>query len=228
MLRQAHDLLTTPTHPSLTPVPTSATQALAMPSSVRAGNLKDPDVADLFCKDDPEKLFADLREIGHGSFGAVYFVSPLQTCQHTFVDLLSSFCCGVPRRPHLIQTSGPLRPSLPQTGRGCHTLLLIHPRKRKRFSSVASDDEYRFKHLERTPLHSSGPFGPLLDPAGPSCSLCRPCWFSGPCWTLCPPLDPANLCGPCLSFWRPRGSCAPDGTDLPSAGALVLNPSRSG
>uniref|UniRef100_A0A7N6A7U8 non-specific serine/threonine protein kinase n=1 Tax=Anabas testudineus TaxID=64144 RepID=A0A7N6A7U8_ANATE len=44
-----------------------------MPSNARAGNLKDPDVADLFCKDDPEKLFADLREIGHGSFGAVYF-----------------------------------------------------------------------------------------------------------------------------------------------------------
>lgn len=45
-----------------------------MPSSVRAGNLKDPDVAELFYRDDPEKLFADLREIGHGSFGAVYFV----------------------------------------------------------------------------------------------------------------------------------------------------------
>uniref|UniRef100_A0A672HL41 non-specific serine/threonine protein kinase n=1 Tax=Salarias fasciatus TaxID=181472 RepID=A0A672HL41_SALFA len=44
-----------------------------MPSNARAGNLKDPDVADLFCKDDPEKLFVDLREIGHGSFGAVYF-----------------------------------------------------------------------------------------------------------------------------------------------------------
>uniref|UniRef100_A0A3B3UHJ8 non-specific serine/threonine protein kinase n=1 Tax=Poecilia latipinna TaxID=48699 RepID=A0A3B3UHJ8_9TELE len=39
----------------------------------RAGSLKDPDVADLFCRDDPEKLFTDLREIGHGSFGAVYF-----------------------------------------------------------------------------------------------------------------------------------------------------------
>lgn len=50
-------------------------QALAMPSGARAGNIKDPEVADLFCKDDPEKLFADLREIGHGSFGAVYFVS---------------------------------------------------------------------------------------------------------------------------------------------------------
>lgn len=53
----------------------SILQALAMPSNARAGNLKDPEVADLFCKDDPEKLFTDLREIGHGSFGAVYFVS---------------------------------------------------------------------------------------------------------------------------------------------------------
>uniref|UniRef100_A0AAX7VRG9 non-specific serine/threonine protein kinase n=1 Tax=Astatotilapia calliptera TaxID=8154 RepID=A0AAX7VRG9_ASTCA len=53
----------------------SILQALAMPSNARAGNLKDPEVADLFCKDDPEKLFTDLREIGHGSFGAVYFVN---------------------------------------------------------------------------------------------------------------------------------------------------------
>lgn len=45
-----------------------------MPSSVRAGSLKDPEVAELFFKEDPEKLFSDLREIGHGSFGAVYFV----------------------------------------------------------------------------------------------------------------------------------------------------------
>uniref|UniRef100_A0A667XYF6 non-specific serine/threonine protein kinase n=1 Tax=Myripristis murdjan TaxID=586833 RepID=A0A667XYF6_9TELE len=52
--------------------------ALAMPSSARAGNLKDPEVADLFYRDDPEKLFADLREIGHGSFGAVYFVSSIE------------------------------------------------------------------------------------------------------------------------------------------------------
>uniref|UniRef100_A0A667XRR4 non-specific serine/threonine protein kinase n=1 Tax=Myripristis murdjan TaxID=586833 RepID=A0A667XRR4_9TELE len=49
--------------------------------SARAGNLKDPEVADLFYRDDPEKLFADLREIGHGSFGAVYFVSSIEGCQ---------------------------------------------------------------------------------------------------------------------------------------------------
>lgn len=53
----------------------NAHQALAMPSSVRAGSLKDPEVAELFFREDPEKLFTDLREIGHGSFGAVYFVS---------------------------------------------------------------------------------------------------------------------------------------------------------
>ena len=36
---------------------------------------KDPELADLFFKDDPEDVFCDLHEIGHGSFGAVYFVS---------------------------------------------------------------------------------------------------------------------------------------------------------
>ena len=46
-----------------------------MPSLPKAGSLKDPHVANLFCKDDPEKIFQDLREIGHGSFGAVYYVS---------------------------------------------------------------------------------------------------------------------------------------------------------
>ncbi|XP_021374678.1 serine/threonine-protein kinase TAO1-like isoform X11 [Mizuhopecten yessoensis] len=40
----------------------------------KAGSLKDPDIAGLFFfNDDPEKIFVDLREIGHGSFGAVYF-----------------------------------------------------------------------------------------------------------------------------------------------------------
>lgn len=37
---------------------------------------KDPELGDLFFKDDPEDVFCDLHEIGHGSFGAVYFVSP--------------------------------------------------------------------------------------------------------------------------------------------------------
>ncbi|XP_026754919.1 serine/threonine-protein kinase Tao isoform X2 [Galleria mellonella] len=39
----------------------------------RPGSLKDPDIAELFSKHDPDKIFEDLREIGHGSFGAVYY-----------------------------------------------------------------------------------------------------------------------------------------------------------
>ena len=37
--------------------------------------LQDPAVAALFSNKDPESRFNDLKEIGHGSFGAVYFVS---------------------------------------------------------------------------------------------------------------------------------------------------------
>nr|CAD7461409.1 unnamed protein product [Timema tahoe] len=37
------------------------------------GSLRDPEIAELFDKEDPEKIFEDLREIGHGSFGAVYY-----------------------------------------------------------------------------------------------------------------------------------------------------------
>ncbi|XP_054628416.1 serine/threonine-protein kinase TAO3 isoform X1 [Dunckerocampus dactyliophorus] len=44
-----------------------------MPSSTRKGVPKDPELAELFFKDDPEDVFCDLHEIGHGSFGAVYF-----------------------------------------------------------------------------------------------------------------------------------------------------------
>lgn len=42
---------------------------------MRKGVPKDPEIADLFYKDDPEDIFVGLHEIGHGSFGAVYFVS---------------------------------------------------------------------------------------------------------------------------------------------------------
>ncbi|XP_035037582.1 serine/threonine-protein kinase TAO2 isoform X2 [Hippoglossus stenolepis] len=60
-----------------------------MPSSSRAGNLKDPEVADLFCKDDPENLFADLREIGHGSFGAVYFARDVRNNEVVAIKKMS-------------------------------------------------------------------------------------------------------------------------------------------
>uniref|UniRef100_A0AAQ4PWF7 non-specific serine/threonine protein kinase n=1 Tax=Gasterosteus aculeatus aculeatus TaxID=481459 RepID=A0AAQ4PWF7_GASAC len=60
-----------------------------MPSSVRAGSLKDPEVSELFFKDDPEKLFSDLREIGHGSFGAVYFARDTRTNEVVAIKKMS-------------------------------------------------------------------------------------------------------------------------------------------
>ena len=44
-----------------------------MPVPPRPGSLKDPEVSELFEREDPDKIFDDLREIGHGSFGAVYY-----------------------------------------------------------------------------------------------------------------------------------------------------------
>jgi hypothetical protein len=35
----------------------------------------DSECEHLFSKEDPEKLFVELREIGHGNFGAVYYVT---------------------------------------------------------------------------------------------------------------------------------------------------------
>ena len=54
-----------------------------MPAPPRPGNLRDPEVAGLFSTDDPEKAFGELHEIGHGSFGAVYYVSILTPCKMT-------------------------------------------------------------------------------------------------------------------------------------------------
>ncbi|XP_012678445.1 serine/threonine-protein kinase TAO1 [Clupea harengus] len=60
-----------------------------MPPTNRAGSLKDPDIAELFFKEDPEKLFADLREIGHGSFGAVYFARDVRTSEVVAIKKMS-------------------------------------------------------------------------------------------------------------------------------------------
>ncbi|CAL8353342.1 unnamed protein product [Lota lota] len=60
-----------------------------MPNASRAGNLKDPEVAELFFKEDPEKLFSDLREIGHGSFGAVYFARDIRTNEVVAIKKMS-------------------------------------------------------------------------------------------------------------------------------------------
>ena len=56
----------------------------------KPGNVKDPQVVGLFNGDDPEKFYTDLREIGHGSFGAVYFVSMLLLCHCACLYCLSA------------------------------------------------------------------------------------------------------------------------------------------
>uniref|UniRef100_A0A8C2DNZ9 non-specific serine/threonine protein kinase n=1 Tax=Cyprinus carpio TaxID=7962 RepID=A0A8C2DNZ9_CYPCA len=60
-----------------------------MPATSRAGSLKDPEIAELFFKEDPEKLFTDLREIGHGSFGAVYFARDVRTAEVVAIKKMS-------------------------------------------------------------------------------------------------------------------------------------------
>uniref|UniRef100_A0A8D3CTC6 non-specific serine/threonine protein kinase n=1 Tax=Scophthalmus maximus TaxID=52904 RepID=A0A8D3CTC6_SCOMX len=51
--------------------------------------LKDPEIAELFFKEDPEKLYTDLREIGHGSFGAVYFARDGRTNEVVAIKKMS-------------------------------------------------------------------------------------------------------------------------------------------
>ncbi|KAM6165632.1 serine/threonine-protein kinase TAO3 [Erethizon dorsatum] len=56
---------------------------------MRKGVPKDPELTDLFYKDDPEELFIDLHEIGHGSFGAVYFATNAHTNEVVAVKKMS-------------------------------------------------------------------------------------------------------------------------------------------
>uniref|UniRef100_A0A671PBH9 non-specific serine/threonine protein kinase n=1 Tax=Sinocyclocheilus anshuiensis TaxID=1608454 RepID=A0A671PBH9_9TELE len=60
-----------------------------MPASVRTGTPKDSEVSELFYRDDPEKLFTDLREIGHGSFGAVYFAHDVRSNEVVAIKKMS-------------------------------------------------------------------------------------------------------------------------------------------
>ncbi|XP_070807732.1 serine/threonine-protein kinase TAO3 isoform X4 [Pituophis catenifer annectens] len=56
---------------------------------MRKGAPKDPDVAELFYKDDPQELFVGLHEIGHGSFGAVYFATNARTNEVVAIKKMS-------------------------------------------------------------------------------------------------------------------------------------------
>ncbi|XP_050738502.1 serine/threonine-protein kinase Tao-like isoform X4 [Eriocheir sinensis] len=60
-----------------------------MATLIRPGNLRNPEVADLFEREDPERLFDDLREIGHGSFGAVYYARHVATKEVVAIKKMS-------------------------------------------------------------------------------------------------------------------------------------------
>ncbi|XP_067911286.1 serine/threonine-protein kinase TAO3 isoform X2 [Heterodontus francisci] len=60
-----------------------------MPSSTRKGAVRDPELSELFFKEDPEELFVDLHEIGHGSFGAVYFARNARSSEVVAVKKMS-------------------------------------------------------------------------------------------------------------------------------------------
>ncbi|XP_022096284.1 serine/threonine-protein kinase TAO1-like isoform X3 [Acanthaster planci] len=60
-----------------------------MPLPTRVSQIKDPEVASFFSDEDPEKLFTDLQEIGHGSFGAVYFARNTKTGEVVAIKKMS-------------------------------------------------------------------------------------------------------------------------------------------
>jgi len=51
--------------------------------------MRDPEIAKLFFKEDPEKLYEDLKEIGHGSFGAVYYARNIHTNESVAIKKMS-------------------------------------------------------------------------------------------------------------------------------------------
>ncbi|XP_077303499.1 serine/threonine-protein kinase TAO2 isoform X1 [Lithobates pipiens] len=60
-----------------------------MPSNARAGSLKDPEVAELFFKDDPEKLVCRLAGNRARSFGAVYFARDVRNNEVVAIKKMS-------------------------------------------------------------------------------------------------------------------------------------------
>lgn len=53
------------------------------------GFSKDPKISHLLSKGDPDKIFTELREIGHGSFGAVYFARDENTKEVVAIKKMS-------------------------------------------------------------------------------------------------------------------------------------------
>lgn len=64
-----------------------------MPTTLPAkpGSLKDPALSALFSTKDPEQRFEDLREIGHGSFGAVFYAQDRETNETVAVKKMAFY-----------------------------------------------------------------------------------------------------------------------------------------
>uniref|UniRef100_A0AC35TKW0 Protein kinase domain-containing protein n=1 Tax=Rhabditophanes sp. KR3021 TaxID=114890 RepID=A0AC35TKW0_9BILA len=60
-----------------------------MAPSAKPGSLKDPSIAALFSTKDPEVLYEDLREIGHGSCGAVFYAQNKNTQETVAIKKMS-------------------------------------------------------------------------------------------------------------------------------------------
>ncbi|CAF3473735.1 unnamed protein product [Rotaria socialis] len=63
---------------------------MPVPRSAKDVSSNDIECDNLFSKEDPEKLFVDLREIGHGNFGAVYYARNSQTNEVVAIKKMST------------------------------------------------------------------------------------------------------------------------------------------
>ncbi|CAF1201019.1 unnamed protein product [Rotaria sordida] len=63
---------------------------MPLPRSAKEISVNDSECGNLFSKEDPEKLFVDLREIGHGNFGAVYYARNSETNELVAIKKMST------------------------------------------------------------------------------------------------------------------------------------------
>ncbi|UJR27427.1 hypothetical protein I4U23_008716 [Adineta vaga] len=63
---------------------------MPLPRSAREAIANDSECGNLFSLEDPEKLFVDLREIGHGNFGAVYYARNSETNEIVAIKKMST------------------------------------------------------------------------------------------------------------------------------------------
>ncbi|CAF1030666.1 unnamed protein product [Rotaria sordida] len=63
---------------------------MPLPRSIKDLIENDSEYGNLFSKEDPEKLFIDLREIGHGNFGAVYYARNSETNEIVAIKKMSA------------------------------------------------------------------------------------------------------------------------------------------